>query len=192
MIDNIRPNRNEIEFLNLAYNKFYDLYKEVKEDSFWEQNSFYRFSKIKDAFAIYTELLNYPPITWVLEEMKTSRPPMESVIAKDLFKFIRNAFAHFPFYDSWDEVWIDKYIVNWNKPGQRIDKLLKKYSGKPEIKYRMWDPIKREMTYLSINFPPNYENGEKTFIKDILTEKNGIIFSFTMMKQVIDTQIIKE
>lgn len=48
------------------------------------------------------------------------------------------------------------------------------------------------MTYLSINFPTNYNNNEKIFLKDIILEKEGIKFSLILMKNIIDTQIIKD
>lgn len=34
MENNTRPNKAEEMFLNLAYNRFYDLYEEIMEDSF--------------------------------------------------------------------------------------------------------------------------------------------------------------
>ena len=186
MINEFRPNKSEIEFLNLAYNKFYDIFDEVFRDDFWEKDPYYRFSKINTAFAIYAELLNYEPIKWVIDSIKENRPPMEGEIGSNLFKFIRNIFAHFPFYDSWDEVWINKSIVNWYKEGMSIDRFLKPYSGKNEVKYRIWDEKKREMTYLSISFPKTYDDN-KIYLKDILTEKDGVKFSLILMKKIIDT-----
>jgi hypothetical protein len=31
----IRPNESEKEFLNLAFNRFYDIFDEVMTDAFW-------------------------------------------------------------------------------------------------------------------------------------------------------------
>jgi hypothetical protein len=45
------------------------------------------------------------------------------------------------------------------------------------------------MTYLSINFPAHYDRDTKIFLKDILSEKEGIKFSFILMKQILDTQV---
>lgn len=120
------PNQAEIEFLTLAYNKFYDIYEEIiTEDKFWEKSQVYRLNRIKNAFSIYGEVQSYEPIKWVLNYMEKSRPPMESVIAKDLFKCIRNILIHFPFFDSWDNVYVTKNLINWERPGQSIDKFLK-------------------------------------------------------------------
>jgi len=77
MQEGLSPNKAETQFLTLAYNRFYDIFKEVMADSFWGKDPWYRFSKVKDGFGVYSELLNYEPIGWVLDNMKTSRPPME-------------------------------------------------------------------------------------------------------------------
>ena len=100
----------------------------------------------------------------------------------------RNVIAHFPFYDTWDEVYVTKSLINWQKEGQFIDKFLSEYQGKSEIKYRFWEPDKKRMTYLSIKFPKKY-NDSKIYLKEFLTEKEGLKFSFILMKQILDTQV---
>lgn len=194
MDNQIRPTQAEIEFLTFSYNRFYDIFEEVMSDNFFDNNALYRYSRIKDAFAVYTELLNYEPIKWVIEHLKTARPPMESEIGSELFKFIRNVISHFPFYDSWDDVWINKTIVNWYREGQTIDKFLEKYKGHDVVKYRFWEADKKRMTYLSINFPRDYSDKNRIYLKDFITEKEGIKFSFILMRKIIDTQVesIKE
>ena len=94
MKDNFRPNISETEFLTLAYNRFYDLFEEVFDNSFWEKSDWERFSKVSQTFSIYSELLNYEPLKWVINELKTKRPPMESEIGSELFKFIRNVLSN--------------------------------------------------------------------------------------------------
>ncbi|MFK4436516.1 hypothetical protein [Paenibacillus sp. RC21] len=192
MDEHLKPNRAELEFLNLAYNSFYDIFDEIFEDSFWEKDAYYRFSKVKDAFTIYAELLNYEPIKWVVEEMKKRRPPLEAEIGSELFKFVRNLFAHFPFYKNWDEVWVSKTLCNWVREGQTIDRFLRKYTGRTEVKYRFWEADKKKMTYLSIRFSDQYTENTRIYLKDILTETEGVKFSLILMKQIIDTQVIKE
>jgi hypothetical protein len=58
-----------------------------------------------------------------------------------------------------------------------------------EVKYRFWEEDKKLMTYVSIKFPCDYDKNEKIYLKNILSEKEGIKFSIIMMKQVLDTQI---
>jgi len=192
MDQTIRPTSAEVEFLTLSYNRFYDIFDEVMADNFFDNYDLYRLSRIKDAFAVYTEFLNYEPIKWVIDHLKTARPPMESEIGGELFKFISNVIAHFPFFDKWADIWINKSIVNWYRDGQTIDKFLSKYKGHETVKYRFWEADKKKMTYLSINFPNKYDNKTKVYLKDFLTEREGIKFSFILMRQIIDTQVEKE
>jgi len=184
-----RPTDAENLFLNLAYNKFYDIFDEVFEEDFWQKDKYYRFSRLKEAFAIYGELLNYEPIKWFIEGLKKTRPPMEAEISSELFKVMRNILAHFPFYDSWEEVWINNSLVNWQREGQSIDRFLKKYEGYSEVKYRFWEERKKKMTYLSVSFPNSYSSGNKIYLNDILKEKEGCLFSLIAMKKVLDSQV---
>lgn len=188
-MNDTNPNKSELQFLTLAYNRFYDIYDEVIDDNFWDRTEWERFSKIKQAFSIYTELLNYEPLKCVIEKLKKTRPPMESEIGSELFKFVRNVVAHFPFFKSWDEAWINNSVVNWYKEGLTIEKFLKKYDGHQEIKYRFWEPSKNKMTYLTISFPKGYLNDTKVFLKDIITERKGVKFSFILMRQILNTQV---
>jgi hypothetical protein len=183
-----RPTKAEELFLGLAYNRFYDLFKEIIKDDFWNKDPWYRFSKISQAFAVYAELLAYEPFAYVLEAMKKQRPPMEAEIGGPLFKFIRNVLSHFPIFQSWDEVWISKELINWHKEGLSIDLFLKKFSGHAEIKYRFWEADKKRMTYMSVRFP-EYSDGSKIYLKDIISEKDGVKFSFIMMRNVLNTQV---
>lgn len=185
----IKPNQSELNFLNLAYNRFYDLEEEILDDNFWTVESKYRLSRIKEIFAVYTELLNYKPIEWVIAEIKEKRPPMESEIAGKLFKFIRNMILHFPFFDSWDDVWFNEELINWKGKQESIHNFLSKYHSSSEVKYRFWENDKKLMTYLTINFPSNYLNNEKIYLKNIMLEKDGVKFAVIMMKQVLDTQV---
>lgn len=191
MMSDLRPNKAEKEYLQFSYNSFYEIFDEVFSDSFWNENSYYRFSKIKDAFSIYTELLNYEPIAWFIEYIRKNRPPMEAEIGSELFKFIRNVVIHFPYFKKWDNVWIDKDVANWYKEGQSIDRFLRKYENRKSIKYRIWDGKNKKMTYLSINFPKKYSSGNKVYLKEILSEREGIKFSLVFMREVMDSQVEK-
>lgn len=160
-------------------------------DDFWTKDEIIRFAVLKDGFAIYAELLSYEPIKWVIEKMKTERPSMESEIGGELFKFIRNIISHFPFFTKWNDIFLTKQLVNWNKPGLTIDKFIEKYKGKQSVKYRFWETEKKQMTYLEINFPSDYKDDKKIYLKNIITEMEGVKFSFILMRQIINTQIIK-
>lgn len=184
----MRPNKSEELFLSLGYNRFYDLFDEIMEDGFWEKDDWYRFSKVSNIFSVYAELLTYEPLKYVLEALKKQRPPMESEIGGPLFKFIRNVIAHFPIFETWDDVWVSKELVNWQKEGLTIDQFLKKYTGHKVVKYRFWEAEKKQMTYMSIRFPEEYEDN-KIYLNDMLSEKDGVKFSLIMMRQILSTQV---
>ncbi|WP_167957295.1 hypothetical protein [Anaerosporobacter faecicola] len=190
--DNTRPTKAEVQFLNLAYNEFYNIFDEIFiGDIFYSQSSYYRFSRIREAFCIYGEVQSYEPIQWALKDIEEHRPFMESVIAKDLFKAIRNIFSHFPYFSAWDDVWLSEELVNWYKPNQSIDKFIKKYADKDTVKYRFWDDLSKTMTYISIRFPTLSEYKTRIYLKDMLTEKDGVKFSMILMKKVMDTCVEK-
>ena len=50
---------------------------------------------------------------------------------------------------------------------------------------------KKKMTYLSINFPRKYNLSNKIFLKNIISEVDGIKFCIILMKKVLDTQVEK-
>ncbi|MGG2084181.1 hypothetical protein [Lysinibacillus pakistanensis] len=189
MNNTIRPNKAELEFLQIAFNRFYNLYEEVIEESFWDNTPYYRFSKINNVFSVYAEILQYEPIKLVIKTIKRQRPPMEAEIASDLFKLIRNIMSHFPFFDSWEEVNVTQNLINWDKEGKSIDKFFTKYAGASEIKYRMWDAKNKKMTYLNIKFPNTYNQSSIIYLRDILSEKEGVLFSIALMKNVLDTKV---
>jgi len=184
----MKPNKSEELFLSLGYNRFYDLFDEIIEDDFWGKEDWYRFTKVSNIFAVYAELLTYEPFKHVLEALKTQRPPMESEIGGPLFKFVRNILAHFPVFETWDDVWISKELINWQREGLTIDRFLKKYSGHEVIKYRFWEAEKKHMTYMSIKFPQEYEDN-KIYLKDMISEKDGVKFSLIMMRKILNTQV---
>lgn len=175
-------------FLQISYNKFLDISEEIYSSEFWKQTPQYRLSRISQAFSIYGEILTYEPIKDVLIWMSKYRPPMESEISGPLFKFIRNVLAHFPFFDSWDEIWISKDLVNWKNQGQSIDKFLDKYSGLPTVKYRFKENKKSDFTFITISFPEKYDL-ENIYLKDIIKEEEGVKFALVMMWKVLNTQI---
>lgn len=189
-----RPNEKETEVLTLFYNRFYSLYNEILDDSFIQQSSMIRFYKLREAFSIYKEICNYEPIKEYLKwKKKGGGPFFEGIIADNLFNFIRNLLSHFPVFDSWDEVYINKNLATWDRVSQ-IDKFLSKVTeykidDKPEVKYRIWEVEKKKMTYFSVVFPSEYDEGKNIYLKDIISEEIGIKFCIALMKKIIDTQI---
>ena len=189
---NIKPNEKEKIALGLFYNRFYNLYEELSHDDFFNNKSSYRFYKIREIFSVYKELLGYKPIQYHIELIKKTKPPLEGITVNDLFSFVRNLLLHFPIFDNWDDVYISKDLATWNKAGS-IHKFLKesskiKIDDKGTIKYKIWEESKKLMTHISINFPEEY-NDNKIFLKDIVSEKEGIKLCISFMKEILDVQV---
>lgn len=187
----IKPNKAELLFLNLAYERFYNLFEIIMNDNFFDLSKETRFFYISNIVSVYSELLSYEPIQHVISLIKKQRPPMEAEICSELLKFIRNIFAHFPVFSFWNEVWINSDLIKWSKQDGFINKFLQKYAGRDEIKYRMWIANKKKMIYVDINFPPKFDK-DKIYLKDIISEKNGIVFLCGAMKNILDSQLIKD
>lgn len=186
----IRPSRQELAFLHRSYDHFFNIIlPEVLDDSFWSKDSYYRFSRVRDAFLIYSEVLDYEPVGWFLDRLKTFRSPMEAELSKEFVLFLRNVMVHFPFFQSWDEVEFSKDLINWSKPGKSIDKFLQQFSGHAEVKYGTWNTDTRTMTYVAINFPAAYEDTILIRFRDFMPEKEGVIFIFSLMKNVLESQL---
>lgn len=187
MNDHTHPTQGEVEFLTLGYNRFLDLRKEIMSDVFWNENPSQRFLKIKELFCVYSEILKYPPVQWVIDANKR---PNHSDVGRNLFTFIRHTLMHFPFFDSWDNAWIKQSLINlYSTRPQFIDKFLSTNEGKEQLKYRFWEENKKRMTYIAISFPQGYTNGEKIFLKDILPEKDGVKFSSIFMWNILKIQV---
>lgn len=193
-IEELKLNKKEIEVLTLFYNRFYDLYDEIVDDNFIKENENIRFLKLREAFSVYKELLSYEPIKCYIEWMKKGgRPPLEGIIADDVFSFIRNLLLHFPIFNTWNEVYINKNLATWSKVGQ-IDKFLNKcinikIDGESKVNYRIWEEEKKKMTYFSVNFPEKYEDND-IYLKDLISEEVGMKFCMALMREILDKQVV--
>ncbi len=45
------------------------------------------------------------------------------------------------------------------------------------------------MIYITVSFPVDYANGNKIFLKDLMTESEGVQLSLYLMRNIIDTQV---
>ena len=185
MGDSIRPTSAETRYLSLGYNRFYDLYEEINDKNFWNLDPKVRFSKVKDIFSVYTELIKYEPLQIIIS---TDSRPHAELLAMNFIKFLRNVLQHFPFYDEWDEVYIDKELVNAIEAPGSVDKFLSN-SHPYDTKFRIWNPIEKEMAYVSINLNTGYLKGSAVFLSEMLNEKDGVTLLCVIMRKYLDTQV---
>ena len=185
----IHPNLIEKLPLQLAYNRFFNIFDEFMSEKFWNLSPEIRLFKIKNCFEIYTELLKYEPIICYLNYLETHRPKEESFIAEEYFAFIRNILNHFPYFNSWNDIYITEKLSTWNNPkNSSIIKFLKNNYDKKTVKYRIWNKKQKKMIYMDINFPKS--TNTKIFIKDLISERNGMLFCMVLMKKVLNSQLV--
>jgi hypothetical protein len=74
--------------------------------------------------------------------------------------------------------------------GRSIDKFLRDYSGRDQVRLGIWEPTYKRMSYVNVTYPNAYDDETKIYLRDILTEREGVKLSFVLMKQIADTQVV--
>lgn len=178
----IKPTKSEKQFLHLAYERFVNLVKEIKGKHFWDHDAKYRLAQEKELFLIYTELSSYNLLKELFNQFK-NEPENKNyhTIGVELFQMLRNVFTHFPFFETYNDIWINHSIVNWLKPEKgRIAKFFKNNLGKNSIEQEYLDEHNTKKN-CTIKFPTKDQYENKLFIKDILGEKEGILYCSRFM-----------
>ena len=186
LMTQIHPTKDEEAYLRIGYSRFLDLYDEIMVESFWHRKPTTRLYIIKDIFSIYNELIQYEPLRFAL----VSNPrPNYLTVGKELMKFVRNLLLHFPFFTKWSEIVFSKsLILTFDNTNSSIHKFLSKsYSDK--IKYRFWEESIKQMTYVTISLSGEYQSGKEVFLKDIVSEKDGVKFCVVFMHSVLMSQV---
>lgn len=88
-----------------------------------------------------------------------------------VFKMLRNLLIHFPFFENWDDIYINENLLDWNKSkGNQIKRFFKKNEGK-QLRYaiymKRYDNWEKEIE-INITIPKIYKY-KKVYLKDILT-----------------------
>ncbi len=100
----------------------------------------------------------------------------DNEIKIETFDFIRNILIHFPIFESWDEIYLSKELLGWNKPyNGSIAKYLNNNSGKT-FTYRIFlnednEWVEKHTITVTI---PKLEDSNKIYLKDILSLDNAI------------------
>lgn len=177
----------ELQFNILANDKLQEISKEIKSEEFWEmspEDRFYRYNKM---YSLFTELTNYHSFkVFIKNEIETSDVD-EIKIQGKFYKFIRHLFAHFPYFDKWDDVWISKELISWdqNRERQFIHTFLTEFVGHKPMNFRFKSDSNHEFANVTLNFPQSFNETEKIYLKDIVTEKEGVLFSRVAMNTML-------
>lgn len=180
----IPESTEETPFIEIAYNKFFDLFKEIEAPCFWDRCAYFRLNKIRDIFSIYNELITYTDLKDYLDHRKTLRES-DSVIGKQLFGFIRHLLAHFPLFDSWREFYVSRKLITWEQAGRQTDKFLEQLESTQQLKFRFYDFRIDQMVHIAINPAIGYKSGRKIILEEILKEQEGVRFAIRFMLSVL-------
>ena len=88
-----------------------------------------------------------------------------------VFRMLRNLLIHFPFFENWDDIYINENLLDWNKrKGSQIKKFFKDNENK-ELNYSIYmnryGKWEKEIE-INIKIPKIYKY-KKIYLKDILT-----------------------
>jgi len=181
----IHPTIAEARVLEIGYDRFLNLYEEVMNENFRRKRPSTRLTKIKELCSVYSELIKYAPLEFVLEN--TQRPHF-TLIGKEFINFLRNLLLHFPYYETWNQIGFDKALITTLEASGSIDKFLSREHPE-DLKYRFWEPSKKRMTYIEVHLKTAYSNGEFIWLEEMVTEKDGVRFLAIFMKEVLMTQV---
>lgn len=103
------------------------------------------------------------------------------------FEIIRNIVSHFPFFETWDEVFITNNLLNWN--GKNYDGIKKYFRENCDktLKYIIytkqfgkWEPAHTvTMKVLPI------DDEKKVYMKNMITE-DDVIWTFSLIDYYLD------
>ena len=84
----------------------------------YDYNNSKKFQLVKSIAGITSELLDSDEINEKMMEIaKSSEVNGDNIEDKfNTFKMIRNVLNHFPIFNSWEEIYISRELVNWNNP----------------------------------------------------------------------------
>ena len=96
------------------------------------------------------------------------------------FKMIRNVLNHFPIFNSWEEIYISRELVNWNNP--KYSQILDYFDEEKEMSYRIYlnennEWIEKKKIDIKV---PKLEQYNKIYLKDIIS-LDDVIWTFSVI-----------
>ena len=93
---------------------------------------------------------------------------------------IRNVLNHFPIFNSWEEIYISRELVNWNNP--KYSQILDYFDEEKEMSYRIYlnennEWIEKKKIDIKV---PKLEQYNKIYLKDIIS-LDDVIWTFSVI-----------
>lgn len=145
----------------------------------WPYNAYdenRKFTLIKSLASLTSELLEVEEINKKMMEIaKSSEINGDNIEDKfNTFKMIRNVVNHFPIFNTWDEIYISRDLINWNDPkNSQIEKFFKTEKCMSYIIYLNEDGKWVEKKKIDIKVPC-LGKYNKIYLKDILSIDDAI------------------
>jgi len=136
----------------------------------------------KEMLAVFNEFNKIEPLKAEFEDFDDNVKNMMNLV-----DFIRNVLLHFPYFSTWNDVFITKDIAKSQilpSKGGQIMKFLNTAADKKSFFLRMkyFDDDKRREA--RILFPIVESDDQEVWLKDIINETNGIICVLAVMNSI--------
>ncbi len=148
----------------------------------YDYNNSKKFQLVKSIAGITSELLDSDEINEKMMEIaKSSEVNGDNIEDKfNTFKMIRNVLNHFPIFNSWDEIYISRELVNWNNP--KYSQILDYFDEEKEMSYRIYlnennEWIEKKKIDIKV---PKLEQYNKIYLKDIIS-LDDVIWTFSVI-----------
>lgn len=170
----------QILFIKMAYERIFFI--EEKFD-YKETPPEIRLLYIKELFTIFEELNKI--------KFRRSNEGLNPIATEKLFNdlkltvaFIRNILSHFPLFNTWDDIYVSKaFSLELGGKNGKIVKFLTHDETRPPLHYQLTfkDGTKRQTL---INYPQFKSDTDIVFLKDIVTEKDGVLVLTHIMDHI--------
>ena len=148
----------------------------------YDYNNSKKFQLVKSIAGITSELLDSDEINEKMMEIaKSSEVNGDNIEDKfNTFKMIRNVLNHFPIFNSWEEIYISRELVNWNNP--KYSQILDYFDEEKEMSYRIYlnennEWIEKKKIDIKV---PKLEQCNKIYLKDIIS-LDDVIWTFSVI-----------
>lgn len=174
-------------FFKNCLGRFTRLLPEIDGEKFWRREAHERFGRIKDVFSLYAEIFKVPVVKAVDAEYARGKKPPQQIACRKLLLVLRHLFAHFPHFECWNDIYFCREMVTWDTAGANgaIEKFFRDPPFESVTKFRIWHGELKKFTYFSVSIPTDYTSNRTIFLKEIMSEKEGVQFSIHMMADVI-------
>jgi len=191
--DNLRKQLNayQIKFIEMAFARLNEL-EGINANILTPE---LRLLYIKELYGIFSELNKIK----FIRTYPNGNPNEETLIIlqnlKSTVSFVRNVLLHFPLFKTWNDIWISKDFAKFmnDEPTHKKFTNSKNYGtiyhylttaqNKESLSFKL-DMKDKSTTIFTINYPNVTSDEEKIYLKDILTEEDGVIAILNVMNHI--------